>query len=300
MANAAKLAGKTAARILLVGYPGAGKTGSLASLIDAGYKIRMLDFEGNYSPMLQYSNPAMHKNVDIVSFKDKLRNGNKYIEVNGIPTAFASSLNMMDHWTYKEEDGTVVDLGSSKDWGPDTIIVVDSLTAMGKASFRRAQAMLNKTPLNTTQQVWGLAMADQETFIEKLTDPSKRHHVIVLAHLKMVGPKDIQKDDEQVTKDLKEKVMDLVDTRLYPSALGQQLPPVIGGYFPTLLKVERIVKAGKVQRVIRSDTGPELDTKIPAPRDFPAVLPIESGLLTIMDAITPGTKVNLAQSESKE
>ncbi len=59
----------------------------------------------------------------------------------------------MDRWKYTE-DGEEVDLGASKDWGPDTVVVLDSLTAMGTAAFRRQMSLMNKTPLNTTQQLW--------------------------------------------------------------------------------------------------------------------------------------------------
>src|ERR1700692_1276245 len=47
MTNAANLLRNPALRIMVVGYPGTAKTGSLASLLNAGFKIRMLDYDGN-------------------------------------------------------------------------------------------------------------------------------------------------------------------------------------------------------------------------------------------------------------
>ena len=127
-------------------------------------------------------------------------------------------------------------------------------------------------------------MQDQEAFCERLTSKRNRHHVIVTAHLKMVGPKDIEHSDDALTKELKEKTAEIVKTRLFPSALGVALPPFIGGHFPTLVHCDTEFKHGKVRRVIRTEPQPELDLKVPAP-DIPATLPLEDGLLTIFTAL---------------
>jgi hypothetical protein len=286
MANAAKLAAKKPVRAMLVGYPGAGKTGALASLANAGYKIRMIDFDGNTDPLLAFTKPEFLHNIDIVTLEDKLRKGQKFIETAGIPTAFTDGLSLMDRWKYKDEDGTEVDLGKSADWGCDTIVVLDSLTAMGIAAMRRVENLLNKTPLNRTQQLWGVSAGEQEAFIEKLTSDKNRFHVIVLAHIKMVGPKDIASGDSELTKDLKARAGDLIQTRYFPSALGWALPQTIGQHFPTLLSVELKHKGGsKINRVIRTIPRPDLDIKAPAP-DMPDEVPVEDGMLKIFQALT--------------
>lgn len=290
MANAAKMAGEVPVRALIVGYPGAGKTGTLASLIDAGYKIRMLDYDGNTEPIFAYvKDQSKLANVDIVHLEDKMRTGTRFTEPAGLPTAFKQGLDMMDRWKYTEVDGTVVDLGASKDWGFDTIVVLDSLTEMGEAAKRRVASLQNKGPGTITQQTWLIAQGEQEAFISRLTSTSNRFHVIVMAHLTMVGPKDIMKDDTDLTKELKERTANLVPTRLFPSALGQALPPKIGGHFPTLLRVEpKFLPGGVVQRIIRTIPLPELDIKVPA-KNLPPTLPIEDGMLTIFKALTPAS-----------
>lgn len=293
MANAAKLLTSTPGRVLLEGYPGAGKTGSLCCLVNAGLKLRILayDMAANFQPLFQYCDKDKLQNVDIVFLEDELRNGVKFIEPKGLPTAFANGLKFMDHWKYTDDAGQVVDLGASKDWGADTVVVLDSLTAMGEAAKRRAMAMLNKTPLNSTQQMWGLAMQDQFNFLVKLLSASNRFHVIVTAHLKTVGPKDILGGEEQANKEIKERLVDLVPTRLYPSALGQQLPPQIGALFSTVLLVETKYGPGsKVTRVLKSVSGPEIDLKLPAV-GLPDTLPQEDGLLQVLTKQTGGPDV---------
>ena len=269
-------------------------------MANAGFKLRVLAFDrlSNMLPLVKFTDPDKRKNIDIVACEDKLRNGQKFMEVAGLPEAFSMGHKMLDQWKYKKRDGTEVDLGSSKTWGTDTIVVLDSITAMGVSAKRRAMAMLNKTPLNSTQQMWGLAMADQESFIEKLTGSANHHHVIVTSHLKIVGPKDVERDDGDVSKEIKARALDLVPTRLYPSALGQALPPVISQYFHTVLLLEVEVKAGgKVKRFIRTQPRAELDLKVPS-LNIPASLPIEDGILTVLDAVTGGIKLCFASAKT--
>lgn len=292
MGNAATL-GKTApVRMLIVGWPKAGKTGALASLANAGFKLRIIDFDGNLDPLLLYTQKEFLKNIDVVHLEDKMRMGAQFSEPIGIPEAFKKGYDLVQHWKYTE-DGAEYDLGPTKEWGPDTIMVLDSLTKMGDASFRRAQKMMNKNPTNTTQQVWGLAMAEQAAMIEKMTSTQNKFHVIVLAHLRMISPKDVNSKDENITKELKEQRADLIPTKLFPRALGYELPQQIGGEFPTLIEMVTKYRANKANRVIRTISQETLDLGVPAP-NVPDELPIDTGLLTLFKALSPGS-VELVQ-----
>src|SRR6266403_1996197 len=284
--RADKIASKQPVRMMIVGYPGTAKTGMIASLANAGYKLRVLDYDGNSQSLLTYTDADKLANIDIVYLEDRMRNGERFIETTGVPTAFRAGLDLLDEWKYKEPDGTLVNLGKSKNWGCDTVVVLDSITSMGLASFRRQKSISNKTPLNTTEQVWGIAMAQQEAFIEQLTSQSNHFHVIVLAHLKIVGPKDIRKEDDDITKEIKAELQELIPNRLFPSALGKALPPVIGGHFPILIEAANEFKGGKVERVIRVIPRPELDLKIPSKVSFDKAS-VTDGLAKIFAELAP-------------
>lgn len=284
MANAALLKATTGLRALIVGYPGSAKTGSLACLANAGFKLRMLDYDGNFEPLLQYCTPEGLANIDIISLEDRMRQGLKYPELVGEPTAYTRAWKLMDRWKYKNPDGSETDLGASKDWGSDTILVVDGMTTHGQAALRQAMFVKGKTPENMTDSTWGLGMSMQESFYEQITAVNNRFHVIVLAHLKIVGPKDIRKGDDDLTKAIKKELEQLVSSRLFPSALGQALPPVVGGHFPILLEAAvEVLPGDKVRRVIRAVPRPELDLKLPSALALPVggVWPVSSGLLDI-------------------
>lgn len=290
MTNAATLLRNPALRIMVVGFPGTAKTGMLASLLNAGFKIRMLDFDGNIDPLLQYADQSMLGNLDVVYLEDKLKARSQFIEPIGIPKAFTTALDLMDEWKYTDEAGHEVNLGKSEDWGPDTIVVLDSLTKMGDAAKRRAMKLLNKTPANTTDRVWGLAMQEQSAFIEKLTSANNRFHVIVLAHLKIISPRDIRDGDSQLTQHIKEQMADVVPTRFYPRALGWQLPQEIGGEFPVILEAEKVTKGGKTVRTLNLEPKVLLDVKFPGPYpEGKSRLDISDGMLRVFEALSPGS-----------
>lgn len=291
MTNAATLLRNPALRILVVGYPGTAKTGSLASLLNAGFKIRYLDFDGNLDPLLQYTRPEMLANLDVAYFEDRMRSGAQAIEPIGIPQAFANAFKQLDDWKTQDANGNEISLGASSDWGPDTIVVLDSLTKMGDAAFRRSMKMQNKTPLNTTDRVWGLAMQEQSAFIERLTSANNKHHVIVLAHLKMIGPKDTRSGESDIASTIKHQIADILPTRLYPSALGWQLPQAIGGEFPIVIEATKVTKATGTTRTLNLAPRQLLDVKFPGAlgTDFPQTLDIGDGMLRVFKALSPGS-----------
>lgn len=295
MTNAAKLLAEQPVRALIVGYPKAGKTASLASLVNAGFKLRMIDFDGNADFLLRLIKPEFLPNVDIVLLEDKLRQTDDGLEPDGIPDGFAKGVRLMDHWKYKDPDGTEVDLGRSKDWGPDTVVAMDSLTANGRASLRRATKLSNKTSRDITDRVYNLAIEEQTKFVERLTSTANRHHTLVLAHLKMITPKDIRKGDSSIAQDVKKEIADIMSTRLYPSALGYQWPQFIGAEFPTIIEVKSEIRGGRVMRFINTQPREELDLGVPA-LDLPKELPVDTGMLTIFKALSPSS-VALVQGQ---
>ncbi len=130
-------------------------------------------------------------------------------------------------------------------------------------------------------------MADQDAFIDRLTNPSNRFHVIALAHLKLVGASDVRSGDTDLTKDLKERTADLIPTRYYPSALGKQLPPLIGRHFPTLLLAESVPTRQGVKYTLNAIPRKELDLGMPA-AEIPTDMTVSDGLVKVFGALTPG------------
>lgn len=293
MANATRLMQTPLFRGLITGYPGAGKTSCLAAIANQGFKLRILDFDGNPESLIQYTLPEFRHNIDILSFEDPLSLQGSYIGVKGLPTAFPNAFKALDHWRYEDPEGVPdekgkkwTDLGSSRDWGADTVVVLDGTTGLGAAAMAHARACLNKTPLNTTRSVWGLASANQEAFLSRLTSMHNHHHVVVIAHLKIIGPEGFNDGDDDLTKQIKEAKADLVPTRLFPTAVGRQLPQAIAGHFPIVISAKVQARGNKVRRVLTAEASEDQDTKLPvADLDSLGALPIDTGLWTIFEAL---------------
>ena len=290
MASGTELAEKKKASILAVGYPGAGKTGMIAALLNAGFKVRMIDFEGNTDPIIEFTEPKFLKNFDAVLIEDEMRMGAQHMEPLGIPTAFNRALGLMNEWKYTDGKGKEINLGKSREWGSDTVLVVDSMSGLNEACMRRAMKMMNVTSGQPPVTVYNAAVDDATNFIKTVNKKSNAYNVIFLAHLTMIGP-DIpmsSKSEDQDLKDMKLQMAlekaELIPTRFYPKAVTKGMSTTIHKEFPTMLLVERQVKAGKTVRVIRTQSGEEVDTKFPV-RDSEKSYPIEDGLATIFEKL---------------
>lgn len=286
MANAGKIKGTIPYRGFHIGYPGSGKTGALVSLANAGYKIRMLDFEGNLQPLLNFVDERALPNIDIVTCQDKMRNGD-YVGVNGIPQAFNQACKMLIEWKYTDDDGTEVNLGKSTDWGNDTILAVDSMTSLALAIKNRAMVACNKTPSTMSTAVWLRAVSDFENFMDLLKEERKRYHLIVNCHKQILGPSDFlaQGDDDEVKEEKLKMIKDgMIPPRIYPISITKPNAQKVHGALPTMLEFEKTTFQGKDVRIIKTTSGPEIDIKVPG-KNLKKQYPIETGLAEIFEAL---------------
>jgi len=277
-------------KALCVGYPGSGKTGSLAALANTGrYKLRILDFDGNFDPLLAYIDPEFHGNVDIVTLKDQLHSGQKRMETRGKPTAFKGAEDFLNRWKYKDDAGKEIDLGKPSEWGPDHVLVLDSLTNLGRAVMNWTLLIQDRVTKGPRKSDWGVAQGFQEGLVEKLMSREQIScHTILTAHLKMIGPPEFETDDDTEVKKDKEKVRQHVSYKLFPSALGRALPPEIAKHCPYVLRYETIIIAGRVKRVIRTVPNLDFDGVAVPLKSIADELSIEDGLKIIFEAVEKG------------
>lgn len=295
MANANDLIGSDTARMLIVGRPGGGKTGSIAALANRGFKIRMINFERkNYKSFLSNVEPKYLPNIDIVSLEDKMQLGARTMEPIGVPNSFDRANKLLLEWKATDKNGEPYSLGKPREWGPDTVVVVDAMTGLGRSAFLRARAMMNKTAFNTTQQVWGVAVEDQIEFIRLLCSDERSYHAVMLAHLIMVAPPmidtekggpDIGEDGtENINVDIKREIAEILPTRLYPRAQTKNASQEIHKEFSSMILAENQPKNGKDGRWLVTGGRPELDLKLPALK-YDMKYPISTGLGDIFEAL---------------
>jgi hypothetical protein len=249
-------------RTLCIGDNGSGKTGALVSLAEAGYNLRILDFDRGTEVLAQLCSPSARKRVDVETFVNDYEmvlagsSGKRMVPKKPV-TAFINAMNCLASWP---------GLGSPTSWGPETVLVVDTLTRLGNVCMEHTMDLkgkfrsLDSKDWHPSQPDWGDAMKLQENVLAMLQSDDLKCHVIVNAHVVFLTP-----DGELSDKG-------------FPSALGNKLPPKIGGYFNSTLHFSHQgVGANKRRGFYTKSTG-LISTKTPAPGKVKDFYPIESGL----------------------
>jgi hypothetical protein len=302
MANAAAMkAGQDPLRVMVGGWPKGGKTASIVALLNAGYKVRMLDFEGNYDVILNYAKPEALKNLDIVTIQDK-QSSDGMTPFDSVDSpkdmGYSRALQQLKDWKTTDADGQPISLGAAYTWGPDTVLVLDNLTRLGEMSNRRARRLKGQKAGSSTANTWGLAVDELVAFLQWLTRKTNRYHLVVLAHWQMLGPEVpmSSKDDDPDIKDLKTQIATeraaMLETKLFPKGVTKENSRNIGSYLPVLLEAKRVVKGTKVTRVLLTETDEAIDLAFPVPGAEKSY-PIETGLATIFELLgakAPGLK----------
>lgn len=252
-----------AVHALNIGHNGSGKTGALISLAQAGYKIRVLDFDGGAEILKQLLTDKDGKklpgyeNIDVETYIDKYAPQQGTGAMRPIPTcnAFEKAMTCLTNWP---------GFGSPMTWGTDTVLVIDTLTSSGRAAMNHVAKMkgkltsIKKEDLHPSQPDWGDAMGLQENLMAMLS--SLPCHVIVNSHVTFVT-----RDGEMADEG-------------FPSALGSKLPPKIGGYFNSILYTTKEGMGQNKKRVIQTKSSSLVQTKTSAPGKVKDSYPLETGL----------------------
>jgi hypothetical protein len=243
-------------KLLLIGDSGSGKTGALASLVCADYKLRVLDMDNGLDPLrvyVQKSCPDKLANVEFVTLRDKMKASPIGSIIDGQPRAFVDALRLLDHW--KDGDN---DLGKPAEWGPDTILVVDSLTFLSDAAFafRLPLVPRSKDGNFDARMVYKDAQDAIANVLGLLTGEAFRTNVIVTAHIRY------QTNPDGTMKG-------------YPTSVGSALNVEIPRYFNSSALC--LTQPGGKRTIQTIGTG-LVDLKNPAAFKMAPQLPLETGL----------------------
>ncbi len=269
-------------KLLNIGKPGSGKTGALACLAKAGYRLIIVDFDNGLDILIELlrDDPKALDRVYFETFTDRLHfvkgvarvdkstsRSAQMLVTKGAPTAWVNAMAGLTRWKFPVEPGSkeTYDLGNIGEWGPDTVVVIDSLGLGGQAAFRFIK-QLQGHQFDEFSDIgdFGKAMDRLEGMLQLLYSDGVKCHVIVNTHVVFI---------ENATKD---GIVGL------PRALGSKLPPFVGGYFNSAVHTEM----RGTKRIINTQPQGVIDVKIPLlPDKISARLPIETGLLTIFKTL---------------
>jgi hypothetical protein len=242
-------------KILLIGDAQSGKTGSLTSLVKAGYKLRILDLDNKLDVLkyfVQHECPERIDSVEFRTIRDKYTITAAGPMVAGTAKAFTDATKMLDRWKYED-----VDLGKPETWGPDCILVIDSLSRLCDAAYdwRLPLSPRGKDGAINTQATYGDAQDAVEYTLASLTSNSFRTNVIVICHIFYLDLPDGTKKG-------------------LPQGVGKALSPKIPQYFPS--SIMYTTRGGK--RSIQTVSTALIDLANPAPFAMKDNYDIKTGL----------------------
>lgn len=250
---------QTPLKLLLVGDSGGGKTGALISLLEAGYRVVIMDHDNGVQILQSLAAdskvPGILSNLYWETFTNEysLHSGKPLFK--GSPDASSRALKFLS--TGKTAD---FDLGPVTTWDANTVLVLDSLTFFSTQVLSTVLAAVGRLPPATPQiQDWGAAMGTIEDTLGMLYSASVKCHVIINSHLTMIETED-------------------GTTKVFPNTLGSKLPPKVGRFFNTLLLVKTEGAGAATKRYIYTQPQGSLALKTPAPQRVKPKYELATGL----------------------
>lgn len=186
-------------KLLLAADPGAGKTGSLAMLANAGFKLRIMDLDNNLAIMKAYLTPEGADRVSYVTIPTKN------------PKSWNTACGLLKKWDDDSQPET---------WDADTVFVIDSGTFLNETLMANLCESKNINIADAPPQaLWGSMNKLFEDFIAKITSDKMKAHILITAHLRWL------EDDRGLRK-------------CFPSFMGQQLPNTVARYMNNVWTIE--------------------------------------------------------------
>lgn len=246
-----------------MGDSGSGKTGSLTPLT-SHFSLRILDMDNGLETLKQFvakEHPDRLGAIEYRTLRDEYRATPAGPLVKA-PKAYVEATKMLDRWKYDDTD-----LGVPGDWGPDCILVIDSLTFLANAAFEWAKGL--NPNAKDPRQWYGQSQDSIENMLSLVTSEAYETNVIIIAHVKYI-------ETEEGTKG-------------YPTAIGSALSPVIARYFNTVALCR--TTAGGTRKIQTKATA-MIDLKNPKPFEMEPSYDLSDGMARVFDVLRkqPETK----------
>ena len=262
-------AAKLPPRILICGEPASGKTGALAQLANAGYRLLIHDFDNNSRVIGSYLKSG-GGDVYLQSYAvAKISNTGLFAGTGTATKQAVESMRLfcklLEHWKTETED-----LGPTADMTSKDVIVVDSGTFLGEmlllAAHEDPEAKRDMRSLyHVTGRYYG-------AILDHLTGPKVAASVIVLTHLMQTGEKDDQGKIVGKARDI-------------PVGIGEKFSKKMQTYFSDIWHLE-VGRDGK--RSFKTAATDKASLRTSAPN---LIKPVEEfDLASMLDRLTNGSK----------
>lgn len=197
-------------KALIIGDSGSGKTGALWSLVENGFTLRVIDADNGLDILRSSVSPKFYPSILFSTCIDKKGWKNGKLDTKIKPEGWARAMDSLTSWPD--------DQSNPSDWGPSTVLVIDSLSMLGRHCLNHVLALNGRLGENPSQPEWGTAQRLLENMISLLYSPEVNCNVIVNTHVQIITG-----DDGAI--------------KWLPNSLGQALAPILPRYFNNMLYV---------------------------------------------------------------
>lgn len=264
-------------KMLLVGQSGSGKTGALASLLAAGYNVRVLDFDNGVETLINLLTDAKSPYPkDAISRLDYITLTDEYENVAGKlvckkASAWPKMASMLENWVDGDQR-----LGKITTWSSRDILVFDTLTRLSSAALNFYLGLngwlgKSRSQNEARRDVWA-AQQMIEGLLQMIYDKTVQCNIIMNSHIVYV-------DDEGSGPSLEGERK---PQQGFPSSIGKALGPKIPTYFNTVLLAKKDPAGG---RWLHTKAGDLVNLKNSAPLRVADRYKIDDGLAKYFEAV---------------
>lgn len=217
MPNIADHVASTRVKALLMGDPGSGKTTVCATLANSGYNTRIIDSEEGLDGLIYFltEEGASRTHYQTVA---------TYTEFSDI---------LSKGWVSPEN------LGKIQEWGPEDVLVIDTLTTIGEMALRGFQGNKSVADRRDYHQAQQMVIGVLSFLMSKLV----KCNVLVTTHIQP------DEDERGILK------------YLPMSGCGAGLSARLGKWFNNVWCLETKLRGSTVERKIRTASSGKMDLK---------------------------------------
>lgn len=259
-------------KILLIGENGAGKTGSLASLVCMGYKLRVIDTDKGIKTLKSFITDEHYPTARWIKSKGIDLTDAVYYKQIDIPMSFRRVIEKDSHGKIARDETLLAPknaeawnkactalvewnegdkkLGGVIDWDDKTIVVIDSFSTLSMMAYYMIQQLNGRLGAREDgydfQRDVGAAQGQLRRLLEMLSSSGVRCNVVLISHITRVDvTQGFAQSPEQRARENRP-----IDAKGYPAAIGRALSPHMGKFYNDVYQVEQTGSGTAVQRKI--------------------------------------------------
>lgn len=237
-------------RLINIGESGTGKTGALASLAKASYRLWILDFDNGLDILaaaLADDKEALAR-VTYETLEDPVSMTNGVPRLKPPMTAWKSAGITLEKW-------------GANSFTSSDIVVIDTLTSMSSAAFNEALVLGGRLNQRPQQNDYGWMADSVLLFIDAISGSNAPFNLIVNTHVRYLA----NDADAEILRGL-------------PNAKGQQISKDIGKFFNTVVLSRTKGSGPAAKRVISTQPQGIIEVKTSNPFGVKPEYGIETGL----------------------